>query len=350
MRNSQSWVIEALGGGLGHLTRSLALARRAVRRGHSVRILSNSRFAPQFVQPRACQLLTLDPGIEVVALPSAADKDQVTRAVQRELLSGPPPAVLVVDTFPRGLAGELAELLAQLPAFKVLVHRDLNPNYVRWAELESFVANYDVLLVPGEDAPLAHLPHAVRTAPWLLCQDHELLAPQAARQALGVSADGRLPVVLVSGSGTAAESQAAAEAALGLAQEFAGRGVVRFVSCDAAALAMAGELGRGLWPVLSVLRGVDLWLGAGGYNTVQEARATGTALLALAQPRLYDRQTKRLLPHECLANWREAATAVGKYLQTWQARVPHPSPVLPDGAEEAFQIIAARRAATAPAR
>ncbi len=39
-----------------------------------------------------------------------------------------------------------------------------------------------------------------------------------------------------------------------------------------------------LWPALAAMRGIDVLVGAGGYNTVQEARATGTPLVALARP------------------------------------------------------------------
>ena len=181
-----NWFIYALGGGLGHLTRSLALARRAARAGATVRIISNSRFAKIIAERQCRQLNTLDPGIELLPLATANDKAAVASAVDAALRAAGTPDVFVVDTFPRGLAGELAERLPSLRALKVLVHRDLNPDYVRWAELETFVAHFDLLLVPGEDAPLAHLPHARRTPPWLVCDEAELLRRDDARTALGV--------------------------------------------------------------------------------------------------------------------------------------------------------------------
>ena len=57
---------------------------------------------------------------------------------------------VIVDTFPRGLGGELAEILPQLSVPKVLIHRDINPDYVIAKNLPDFVAdNFDLVIVPG---------------------------------------------------------------------------------------------------------------------------------------------------------------------------------------------------------
>ena len=99
------------------------------------------------------------------------------------------PEVLVVDTFPRGLGGELAPLLPGSRRRKVLVHRDLHPDYVERFGLGRPVDTFDRLLLPGESAPLAHHPRAMHTPPWLLLEAHELLDVPAARRALGVTED-----------------------------------------------------------------------------------------------------------------------------------------------------------------
>lgn len=54
------------------------------------------------------------------------------------------------------------------------------------------------------------------------------------------------------------------------------------------------------WPLLRLHLGIDMILGAGGYNTVHEARLTGTPLRAIPRQRLYDRQDRRLVPAELL--------------------------------------------------
>src|SRR4051812_49405599 len=92
------WLIYALGGGLGHLTRSLALARAA---GVTVRVLTNSPFAAclPFEQATGPQvsLLRIDPTLGRVAVAE----------VVGATLEPCDFDVLVVDTFPRGLGGEL---------------------------------------------------------------------------------------------------------------------------------------------------------------------------------------------------------------------------------------------------
>src|SRR5579863_10123249 len=161
MASGELWLIYALGGGWGHLTRAAALARVACARNH-VRILTNSPNAP-------CVSRAL-PELDIVALdptlPAATAREQVIRHIQAA-----DPSLFIVDTFPRGLGGELADAIHSLRATKVLVHRDLSPLYVAEAKLHTFVQSaYDLILIPGEDegAAFADLPAAVVTEPWLI--------------------------------------------------------------------------------------------------------------------------------------------------------------------------------------
>ncbi|MEO7649375.1 MAG: hypothetical protein ABIZ80_02830, partial [Bryobacteraceae bacterium] len=116
------WLIYALGGGWGHLMRSLAFGRLAGR-ARPVTILCNSPYAAVIERhagpaPEGCTLLPVLSAAEAAA------------QVSREW------GCLVVDTFPRGLGGELAYMLPQYRAPKVLVHRDVNPAYVRAKSLD----------------------------------------------------------------------------------------------------------------------------------------------------------------------------------------------------------------------
>jgi len=132
------------GGGWGHLTRAAALAR--VARG-PVRILTNSPYADE-VRARLPELdiLALDP-----ALSAAHARQEAVRYVQASEA-----ACLIVDTFPRGLGGELAALLPAWGALRVLIHRDLNPSTSAGKRSTRFVrSNYDLVIRPGpaEAAP-----------------------------------------------------------------------------------------------------------------------------------------------------------------------------------------------------
>lgn len=287
------WLIYALGGGLGHLTRAGALARAAARRGHSVTLLTNSPFAPG---------LPLDTvmgrGVAVVRLESVLDKRAV-REVVEVCLQDVRPNVLVVDTFPRGLGGELVSLLPGVRARKVLVHRDLNPEYVQRFDVARAVDAFDRVLVPGEDAPFAGHPLAVLTAPWLLLEEAELLPRAEARARLGVAPGDTRPLVAVMGCGTASEVDEAGTVAARLGSLLGDEARVRWlVPSGTPAAPEPASFRVPVWPALAVLQGVDVLVGAGGYNTVHEARATGTPFVALARPRLYDRQALRLRPEE----------------------------------------------------
>ncbi|GMU02433.1 hypothetical protein KH5H1_65530 [Corallococcus caeni] len=299
----QHWRLYALGGGLGHLTRAAALARAAVARGHVVDVLTNSPFAPGLPLES-----WLGPGATVHRVDARLDKAATVAAVGAWLAEATPD-VLVVDTFPRGLAGELVTLLPTVNAPRVLVHRDLTPVYVERFDVARAADAFDLLVVPGEDAPFAHHPRAVRTAPWLLLDADALMPRDEARRRLGLEDGDARPVVAVMGCGREEEVAETGATADRLRVSLDGRAVVRWLVPTAHASGLA------VWPALAVLRGVDVLVGAGGYNTVQEARATGTPLVAWARPRLYDRQALRLTEAERVGDAAELEAKVASVLQ-----------------------------------
>ena len=281
------WCLYALGGGLGHLTRALALARAAIARGHDVTVLSNSSEAQRV--PAAAEL-----GLarRLITIPSEFDQQQVCKVVQ-ERLTASKFDVLVVDTFPRGLAGELCDLLPTLSAKRiktVLVHRDLQPRYVEWAKLDEFADAYDLILSPGESGPLANLPKARMTDSWLIRDHHELLDQHAAWKRLRIAETDR-PVMAVIASGLSDERPAMSALASRLSRALHGRASVRLMALDVADDSDGVET-VALWPCISAMAGIDLLIGAGGYNTVSEAHATRTSLLAIARRRLAARWTR----------------------------------------------------------
>jgi hypothetical protein len=288
-----TWCLYALGGGLGHLTRALALARAAIARGHEVMVLTNSADASRI--PAAKELG--DSG-RLITIAAEFEREQVADAV-RDRLATMSFDVLIVDTFPRGLAGELRDVIPTMSDKGIktaLVHRDLQPRYVEWGRLDEFARQYDLILALGESGPLSHLPNARTTAPWLIRDAHELLDQPAAWQRLRIT-ETHLPVIAVIASGFNGERPAMCKLASRLAQALHGRANVRLIALKVADPVVDVEAIE-LWPCLNVLRGIDLLVGAGGYNTVMEAHATQTPLLAITRPRLYDRQDVRLSDHE----------------------------------------------------
>ena len=220
--------------------------------------------------------------------------------------------VLVVDTFPRGLGGELVDLLDATTRPKVLVHRALNPRYVAAKNVAAAVDTYDVLLVVGEPAPFADHPRAVRTAPWLIRDAGELLPREEARARLGAS-DG--PVVAVPATGRLEEGTTFAAIAAHLERTLD----AHVVLVSPVARPDLPEA-RVMWPFFELIRGVDVLVGAAGYNTVHEARATNTPLVAHPMPRRYDQQARRVAPHETAFDLRAIESAVAARLARPSAR------------------------------
>ncbi|MDP8980931.1 MAG: hypothetical protein M3O35_10100 [Acidobacteriota bacterium] len=293
------WLIYALGGGWGHLTRAAALARAAAP-CHAVRILTNS--------PYAAQVSGLD--IVVVASREAA-------VAQIEAAR---PDALIVDTFPRGLGGELAAILPALDATKILVHRDLNPEYVSAASLRDFVeSNYDLVLIPGEGEG-CEFPGEV-TAPWLVRSSDEI--SEAAPK-------GR-PIVCASGN----------------AEELAWYGDVAAHLADSLCVAAVCPPGcppeRWIrhWPAIDLFPGVPVIVGGGGYNTVHEALACRVPLVVRPWPRTYDRQSARAARAARLGDVTIVTTPDEAVAAARRYRSAAPCPVsFPNGAHDAVSRIA----------
>jgi len=281
------WLIYALGGGWGHITRAVSLARI-----HPARILSNS--------PHAA---VVGAGLDVVNMRTQED---VLPAIRDAA-----PDCLIVDTFPRGLRGELADSLSGIPARKVLIHRDINPRYVATTRLTEFVADhFDLVLVPGpgEGSAFGHLSNAITTAPWLIRSAHELS---------GV--DARYIYVCAAGK-----------------PDEAG-----WYSDVASALRAEGVDVRDEphWPAVELYSGAVAVVGGGGYNTVHECLAVGVPLIARAWPRKYDRQAERLA-RAGIAPVNTIAEAVAAALLPWhQPRMKRLAPRYPNGAVEAAAIL-----------
>ena len=333
---------------MGHLHRAVALTRCivgrmesqvpeeiATRKKNQVCLLTNSPYADSLPLPKE---IGMDQ--TVITMPTGLNRDDTVARVV-ESLQKFACDVLIVDTFPRGLGGELPDLLQTMKCRKVLVHRDLNPRYVDEVNLSQDLDFYDQLLVPGEPAPFQAHPRAQWTSPWLIRDDSELLDPAESRKTLGVTSD-TIPVIAVLGCGKPAELAQMHTVATRLNKEFKFKAAVRFVSprvghsatvnCDEELVAVQ------LWPFLKSLRGVSLVVGGGGYNTVYETRCTRTPLIGFAQPRLYDRQSERLRPDQIATSYEDVRKLVAQIV----ARSPSTPTGIPrysNGVHQAVDMI-----------
>jgi hypothetical protein len=139
------------------------------------------------------------------------------------------------------------------------------------------------------------------------------------------------------GSTMAHEQQQQARLAAALGARLAGRALVRLAAPEEGPLPAGVEPVRH-YPLLELLAGVDLVVGAGGYNTVHEARACRRPLLALARPRLYDRQARRLTSGERVAD----AAAFPALIERWLGSFgPRPLPPYASGCAPAVEAVLA---------
>jgi hypothetical protein len=302
------WLIYALGGGWGHLTRAASLARVA-QPSHRARIMTNSPYAMQVAKAMPeLDLIAFDPSLEAAEVRS--------RAIQE--IESFDYSCLIVDTFPRGLGGELAGLLGSLTATKVLIHRDLSPRYIAEAGLRDFVRfTYDLVLIPGEGEAslLADLPTTVITAPWLI-RDPQPSPGHRAKSRILICASGQT-------------------------SELAWYGAVvdclrsRYPTVDVRCVAPTCPPGCPQecwiehWPAADLYLMADVVVGGAGYNTIHECAAYQVPLIAHAWPRKYDRQWLRARRAAkrgvvtIVENPDEAAEAAMRHLEQAPSRGPH---------------------------
>ena len=339
MGSVEQWLIYALGSGWGHLNRAIALARFAP---CPVEILVNSPYTS------TVQGLLQEPHIQLQALPSNSSAQSTGNAVQ-QWLEQAAFTRLIVDTFPRGLVGDLVNILQTVDVPRCWVHRDLKPDYIAAKGITKFVQqHYEQIFVPGEAAaPLQHVANACRTAPWLLRDGAELLAVRnAVRNQFQL--DGSRPVLMVCATGQPDELRLFSDVARQLTQAFPACAV--YILADQCPPDDRVERWIAHWPGMEVLQLADVVVGGAGYHTVYECAALAVPLVSLPLRRTYDRQARRAAglsipvknPTECVAavGWvldQVSAGGTGSYPRSHPQFVPQLNYL--NGVHEAVQRI-----------
>lgn len=259
-----TFLYHAVGGGLGHAARTLALARQVRRRvGGTHVVCVNTPFA-------GC---LREPGITIHPLSAIDLPGQVQR-----LVADLRPTLFVADTFPRGVVGELVELLEGWSACpRALIDRGLPAAYVARFALTAFVRrHYDLVLVPGESGAFGDLPQARRCEPFLL-RDRDELPPR------------RPEWVLVVGTGSVEECRVWAH----LAEELGSTVPEVRLALPPGADVTADVPTIRHFPLIELLPRARLVIGAAGYNLVHECRHVGVPAVFQPLPRRYDDQRAR---------------------------------------------------------
>tara|TARA_B110000014_G_scaffold99152_1_gene68139 strand:+ start:862 stop:1845 length:984 start_codon:yes stop_codon:yes gene_type:complete len=301
---SQFWKIYALGGGLGHLHRSLALGRAATSKGHSVQVLTNSRFANHIPWKNE---LGNHGSVKVINHKDSLDrtKEKALRWIKEEGYDR-----LIIDTLPRGIGGELKGVLDSITKKKVLVQRDLNPDYMDTYKINEFVQKYNLIIVPGETdytRSVQRMKQSHSTKPWLIRDCNEILGRVKARSLLGMDLMDKRSLAIISCTGRSDEEHSFLQIKKELISSLPDW-------CFKVSSPIPGIGDISPWPLMELMNGIDMIIGSGGYNTVNEIRATSTPFRARPLTRMYDRQSKRLKKTETytsIQKLKEALRATG---------------------------------------
>ena len=283
-----SFLHYALGGGLGHIVRQLAIAnsiQKQVAGKSKSTIVATSEFAPAVAQLVAHQD---HDHIQFELLPPNCLPTESEHLLSK-LIASKPIACLIVDVFPRGLGGELVNCFVEQPNLpRVLVARNLPSAYLHQFQIESFVRNnYQRVFRIEPEAPFKNLPQSQLTCP--------VIFQSATANPAAATTQGDERRVLVIGSGTQAECQELRRLADDL-NSIASSNIADDTSQQCKFYFHGPTLaGNDLfhWPPASQLAGFDLIIGNAGYNLFWETRLTRVPAILFAQPRKYDNQRIR---------------------------------------------------------
>jgi hypothetical protein len=330
------WFIYALGGGLGHLNRALALARQAGKLGVSSLVLTNSPYV-ELVYKSVLWQDELSKSVELILVPQHATHRNLAGIVAAQLERTKVSRV-IVDTFPRGIAGELAELLPALCKKEqlVLVARDITPRYVKEYQLIDFIKHHYALVVnPGDHSSSSLATVSVPTEPWLIRDSEEMRLLQVPYS------DSR---ILISYSGMPDESLKFEQLMSVLMQRFPREEFSCLCPGDFSPAAdLEVKLPRrytGAWPGMDYVAKAKVVIGGGGYNLIAECRALAVSIISMPQRRLYDRQDTR-----ARINARHVANTVQEVVSQLSSLLLETigcrqTPVYTNGAAQATRMIA----------
>jgi len=280
------------------------------------------------------------PRIEIV---EASEDPSLYREKILDKLCELSPGLLVVDVLPMGLMGELREFLGEFSGKKVLVARRLRQDYRQTMNIDAFVeSNYD-LVIKAEKMPDNSLPHnrAVEVAPILVRSDSEIFTREQARKKLAVPRRKFLVMAVSTHQPLRGDAffQMIYHVLMRVGEE---RTVIKFASPYGEPDPSSAH--TSYFPMMELMRGVDLVVGHGGYHLVQETTAVGVPFLAFPEERLYDDQEARLNDrenNELLISFRspEEAEEKLKKLLTSPLSKRRRAKKFPNGAQTAAQKI-----------
>lgn len=266
----------APGGGLGHLQRALALARRLRDQTRPV-VLTTSPFGTSVGSEGLDVRVVTERGASALPALRAAFVEAACDA-------------LVADCFAEGPAGELVALEGFLPPRRALVlRRRADPAPVR-------APSYELVLSveAGAEAGAPAGARVVVTGPVLIRGLAELPSRSRARRLMGIEEGDARPVLLVLHHGYPGETEALGRLILAAAPGAAPGWCLRVASLRPLADPDLEAVRVRHWPAMELLPGVDAAVAGGGYASCHEVAAAGVPALHVPMGRRHDGQARRV--------------------------------------------------------
>ncbi len=278
-----------MGSGLGHLTRTHSIVRKlkTLFRGE-LTVLTNSTYA---------SLFDFSP-FSVRCIDTAKTGAPSVRETVENFVKSFKPDILVVDTFPRGLAGELAHFLPHLAVKKVLIQRFLKEDYLHRFAVPDFIENnFDIVISaePVSQHNLEKVPTVI-ACPVLQRDYNELPSIDSAREHFSVTGQNRIILCVIQ---RIKRKDASLYTVLcKIFSVIKPRGFeLRFAPEIKAEEDDEENVKNPLFvshfPLIEVLPAVDILVGPSGYNLYYESKALSIPSLYLPQKMMYDDQVRR---------------------------------------------------------
>ena len=317
----------AFGSGLGHLNRTMAVVRKLLPLvDGSITVLTNSRYHNLY---RECPIQYINS--------RALSEDECKRRIG-EYLEGAALRMLVVDTFPRGIAGELADVLGRSDFKKILIRRILKDDYVEKFSIDAFISRHFDSVIHAEEIPGAPAPDAV-CCPVLIRDYDELPGIEASRRLLNVEEGQK--VILAAATGEEEELHQFHRMVLELFKELNPPGFSLRLVPQNPGLERDDRISSvSHFPLIEALPAADILIGPCGYNLFHESGALQIPRVFSPREKKYDDQRKRAGALGAL-NPEELRIRVEELIE--YAAVRHRSPVsYRNRAVDAAQCIARR--------
>lgn len=322
-----------MGGGNGHAVRGMGLARA---------LQEKPAAAAGRSQPAHCLLLAPErmkewarlARVPIASPPRMAhtDAEMLGDWVCRSLRDFRPD-VLIIDVFPRGVLGELAQRLPELAPCRILLTRWVNPRYYLRPDIaEALRHHYHAQLwsEPPDDGlkPLLETCQGVqRVPPVLFVRPQDVESSTAGRQAFGVGELQRM--VLGLGSGDAATERNQLDTLVHAGRHARHRFAVLFFShhlepTETRSVRVVRVFPGGAW-----LRTCPVVVAAAGYQSYYEIVQASVPAVFVPLPRPVDDQRRRargelglitIAPHTVIDEEAQLGPAVSALLEREIAR------------------------------